>query len=343
MGEHSRRETNLSWLHRWQGDGILARIENEEIADYVKRIHVPTVDLSASRLIPNLPCVETNDQTIAEWAAEHLLNRGFKHYAYCGDPTFPWSVQRCSHYMNYLQARYFNVHTFQHAHLPIVTEERLAMADWVQQLPKPIGIMACYDITAQKLLEACRLANVSVPEEVAVISVDNDDLLCDLSSPPLSSIQPDSLQAGYLAASLLDQMMAGVAVEPHVYAVEPLNIITRMSTDTIAVEDRYVSDAIQFIREHAYEDLKVDDVLHHIPLSRRSLDHRFVRALGRTTHDEIVQVKMKILTRLLDETDWTMPQIAERLGFKHAEYMSVIFKKYMGLSPGVYRDKHRKG
>lgn len=220
-------------------------------------------------------------------------------------------------------------------------DERLLMAEWLQQLPKPIGIMACYDITAQSLLEACRLAGVTVPEQVAIIGVDNDDLLCNLSSPPLSSIQPDTVKSGYLAASLLDRMMSGETIAPQTYFIEPVQVITRMSTDVIAVEDPYVSSAIQFIREHAYEDLKVEDVLRHIPLSRRSLDHRFMNALDRTPHEEIIQVRMKLLMRLLSETDWTLPVIAEHLGYKHPEYMGVAFKKFSGMSPGAFREHHK--
>lgn len=342
LGEHSRLDTDLSWLRDWHGDGILARIENEETAEYIRMLGVPAVDLSASRLLPNLPCVETNDRTIAKWGADHFRDRGFKHYAFCGDPAFPWSVQRCGYFSDYLKELGHDVHTFQHERQSVMTEERLAMARWVQQLPKPVGIMACYDIVAQKLLEACRIAGIAVPEEAAVIGVDNDELLCNLTTPPLSSIQPDTMQTGYRAAALLDEMMSGACKEPALYAIEPLEVVTRMSSDVVAVDDRYVSDAVQFIREHAYEDLNVDDILRHVPLSRRALDHRFVQALGRTPHEEIVRVKMKLVMRLLSETDWTMPQIAERIGFKHAEYMSVAFKKYTGMTPGAYRSKQTK-
>lgn len=342
LGEHSRLGTDLSWLNNWRGDGILARIENKEIAEYVRMLNVPTVDLSASRLLEYLPCVETHNETIAIWAAEHLSSRGLKHYAYCGDPGFRWSVERGKHFEHYLQQKKgYTVHTFQHESKSTVMDERLLMAEWLQQLPKPIGIMACYDITAQSLLEACRLAGVTVPEQAAIIGVDNDDLLCNLSSPPLSSIQPNTVKSGYLAASLLDRMMSGETIAPQTYLIEPVKVITRMSTDVIAVEDPYVSSAIQFIREHAYEDLKVEDVLRHIPLSRRSLDHRFMNALDRTPHEEIIQVRMKLLMRLLSETDWTLPVIAERLGYKHPEYMGVAFKKFTGMSPGAFREHHK--
>jgi LacI family transcriptional regulator len=135
--------------------------------------------------------------------------------------------------------------------------------------------------------------------------------------------------------------MAGERIEPRVWSIPPLEVVTRLSTDVVAVDDPYVSAAVQFIREHAYEDLKVEDVLRAIPLSRRSLDHRFRQALGRTAHEEIVQVRMKLLMRLLTETDWTLSVIAEQLSFKHAEYMGVAFKQFAGLSPGAYREKHR--
>lgn len=340
LGEHSRLGTDLSWLNDWRGDGILARIENTEIAEYVRQLNVPTVDLSASRLIPSLPCVETDDEMIARLAAEHFAGRGLKHYAYCGDPSFAWSVGRGKHFERIIYSKGRPVHFFQHEIKSTVMEERMAMARWVEHLPKPIGIMACYDIMAQSLLEACRIAGVIVPDQVAILGVDNDDLLCNLSSPPLSSIRTDTMKTGYMAASLLDRMMSGERIEPRVWSIPPLEVVTRLSTDIIAVDDPYVSAAVQFIRDHAYEDLKVEDVLRGIPLSRRSLDHRFLQALGRTPHEEIVQVRMKLVVRLLTETDWTLSVIAERLSFKHAEYMGAAFKKYTGLSPGAYREKH---
>jgi len=340
LGEHSRLGTDLSWLHNWQGDGILARIENKEIADYVRQLQVPTVDLSALRLIPSLPCVETDDEAIAGLAADHLAGRGLKHFAYCGDPSFPWSVERGRHFERMIRERCYPVHRFAHEPKSTVMEERNAMARWVERLPKPVGIMACYDIMAQSLLEACRLADVPVPDQAAILGVDNDDLLCNLAYPPLSSIQTDTMKTGYMAASLLDRMMAGERIEPKVWSIPPLEVVTRLSTDVIAVGDPYVSAAIQYIREHAYEDLKVEDVLRAVPLSRRALDHRFVQALGRTPHEEIVEVRMRLLMRLLTETDWTLAVIAERLSFKHSEYMGVAFKKFTGLSPGAFREKH---
>jgi LacI family transcriptional regulator len=339
LGEHSRLGTDFSWLADWRGDGILARIETEEMARLVSSLQLPAVDLSASRLLPGLPCVETNDRTIAEWAAEHLLSRGFKHFAYCGEPFFEWSRARGAHFESCLTAKGLHVHSYYRSTLASGREERDHMASWVSALPKPVGIMACYDNTALKLLEACRLAAVSVPEEAAVISVDNDSLLCNLSFPSLTSIQPNTSETGYQAAALLDSLMSGIAIDPIVHRIEPVEVVTRMSTDIIAVEDPYVADAIRYIREHAYEDLKVGDLLKVIPLSRRSLDHRFQAALGRTPHEEIIAAKMKIIARLLEETDWTLPVIAEQVGFKHPEYMSVAFKKHKGVSPGAYREQ----
>jgi LacI family transcriptional regulator len=341
LGEQSRLDTDFTWLSDWQGDGILARIETPELAALVDNLALPAVDLSAARLLPHLPCVETNDRMIAEWAAEHLIHRGFKHYAYYGDSSFRWSEHRGSHFEAYLKAKGFSVHRLIRYSDIDGIQERKVMIQWLQSLPKPIGIMSCYDNNALKLLEACRLAEVSVPEEAAVISVDNDNLLCHLSSPSLTSIQPNTRETGYRAAAFLDRMMAGEVIEPTIHTIDPLEIVTRMSTDIIAVEDPYVVEAMKYIREHAYEEMKVEDLLAFIPLSRRSLDHRFLNAIGRTPHEEIMTTKIKLISRMLVETDWTMPVIAEQLGFKHPEYMSVVFKKYTGLSPGAYRDKKK--
>ena len=201
--------------------------------------------------------------------------------------------------------------------------------------------MACYDSRGQQLLEACRFAGLAVPDEVAVIGVDNDDLLCEFSDPPLTSIQTNAVKTGYQAAELLERMMSGVDVGAEVQLIEPLNIQVRLSTDVLAVEDKIVSEAVRFIREHAYDDIQVQDILEQLSISRRVLESRFKKALDRTPHDEIVDVKVKYVKKLLVETKLSLSEIAERAGFKHTEYMSVVFMRATGIRPGKYREQNR--
>ncbi|MDF2646425.1 MAG: DNA-binding transcriptional regulator [Paenibacillus sp.] len=345
LSEYSRNNTDLTWLHEWQGDGIIARIENEQTARFIKDAGLPTVDLSASRMIPSLPYVETNDQSIAQLAAEHFLERGFKHIGFYGDSRFRWSKLRCTYLETYLAERGYHCHTFEASENLLGEKswktEKDKLVQWLYDLPKPIGIMACYDIYGQQLLEACRIARIAVPDEVAVLGVDNDELLCELSNPPLSSIQTNAVKTGYQAAELLERMMSGEVIGGQMYLIEPLSIQVRLSTDVLAVEDKMVSDAVRFIRNHAYDDIQVQDILDQFKVSRRILESRFQKVLGRTPHDEIINVKLKLVKKLLLETKLSLAVIAERIGFKHTEYMSVVFKRATGIRPGQFRQQNK--
>jgi LacI family transcriptional regulator len=347
LSEYSRNNTDLTWLREWQGDGIIARIENEQTARFIKDAGLPTVDLSASRMIPSLPYVETNDQSIAQLAAEHFLERGFKHIGFYGDSRFRWSNLRCTYLAAYLAERGHYCHMYE-ASENLLSEkswktERDKLVQWLYDLPKPIGIMACYDICGQQLLEACRIARIAVPDEVAVLGVDDDELLCELSNPPLSSIKTNAVKTGYQAAELLERMMSGEVIGAQMHLIEPLNVHVRLSTDVLAIEDKMVSDAVRFIRNHAYDDIQVQDILEQLKVSRRILESRFQKALGRTPHDEIINVKLKLVKKLLLDTKLSLAVIAERIGFKHTEYMSVVFKRATGIRPGEFRqqNKHR--
>lgn len=341
LGEHSRQESDLSWLEDWRGHGVIARIENEETAGLIRRLGLPAVDLSAARLVPGVPCVETDDDVIARWAVEHFAVRGLRHFAYCGDSRFGWSVKRGARLRARVSELGFDAHEFLIDPTGTLADDRLQMAEWLAGLPKPIGILACYDIAGQEILEACKIAGLSVPDAVSVLGVDNDELICNLTSPPLSSIQPDTTRTGYLAASLLDDMMAGVETPTDLRLIEPLRVVTRQSSDLVSVADPLVARGLQLIRDRAHDGLRVSDVEKHVGLSRRSLDHRFRRAIGHTVHAEINRVRMERLADLLVRTEWTLPHLAERLSFSHSEYMGVAFKKFSGMSPGEYRRANR--
>ena len=224
LAEHSRQEVDFSWLAGWDGHGVLARIENEETAQFIRELGLPTVDLSAKRFGPELPCVETDDDAIARWGVEHFVERGLRHVAFCGDERFGWSVNRAAAFSDHARRRGAVPHEFALTSSGRRSQDRERLAGWLRRLPHPVGVLACYDIAGQEVLEACKMAGLRVPDEVAVIGVDNDELICNLTSPPLSSIQPDTTRTGYLAAELLDAMMAGCRLEPGVRPIEPLRV-----------------------------------------------------------------------------------------------------------------------
>jgi len=345
LPEQERGARPPNWLNRWKGDGIIARIETDEIARVVRKTKLPVVDVSAARHLPDIPWVETDDEAIAKIAAEHLVERGFRHLAFCGDGGFNWSNWRQQHFERFVREAGCEYYT--HDSIPRMeptyswNREKRGLTTWLKRLPRPVGIMACYDIKAQQLLGVCRELDIAVPEEVAVLGVDNDRLLCDLADPPLSSVICNTHRTGYEAASLLDRMMSGEKIGSKPVLLKPLGIETRQSTDILAIDDPDVAAAVRFIRENATSGINVGDVLREVPLSRRILENRFRKTLGRTPHEEITRIRIDRIKRLLSETDLALSEIAARTGFQHDEYMTVAFKKAVGMPPSKYRQSER--
>lgn len=343
VGEQVRGAQPPVWLKNWKGDGIIARVETEAIASLVRRMRVPTVDVSAARLVKEIPWVETDDREIARLAAQHLVDRGFETLAFCGEPTFNWSRWREQEFLAFADEAGCQCHVY--AAKPRTdkdyswTKERRRLTSWVQKLPKPAGLMACYDFSGQQVLDVCRELEIAVPEQMAVVGVDNDVRLCRLCTPPLSSVIPDTHRTGYEAAQLLDQMMRGKKVADEAILIPPLGIAERQSSDVYAIDDDDIVRALRFIRENACAGITVADVLKAVPLSRRMLEHRFQKLVRRTPHAEIVRIRMDRACRLLRETNLSLSEITNRSGFANPDYFSVAFKKYMGMTPRSYRKK----
>lgn len=269
LTEQGRGADVPDWLEDWRGDGIIARVENETIAAALKATRLPVVDVSAALLKPKFPRVITDSRAVTELAAAHLIERGFKHFGYCGEPHFLWAHQRAGYFNGHLRQLGYECSVFtptNRSDRPGRMEKEVhAIGRWLSALPKPVGILACYDIVGQQVLEACQFAGLTVPDEVAVLGVHNDELLCDLCDPPLTSVIPNARRAGYEAAGLLASIMSGrrVAVEDHL--VEPIGVAARQSTDVVAVRDDKVAAAVRFIREHAHASIGVGDVLRAVP------------------------------------------------------------------------------
>ncbi len=345
LPEQERGADPPEWLRRWHGDGIIARIETTEIARAVRRTGLPVVDVSAGRFLEDIPWFETDDRAIATLAAEHLLERGFRNLAFCGDPGFNWSVWREAQFAECV--RNAGGQYFLHQSIPgsdahySWNRDRKSLLSWLKKLPRPVGIMACYDIKAQQLLGICRDEGIAVPEQVAVIGVDNDRRLCELCDPPLSSVVPNSFRTGYEAAALLDRMISGESVTSEGRLIPPTGIRTRQSTDILAIDDPDIAAAIRMIRARAFEGITVLEILKHVPVSRRVFECRFQKLLGRTPHAEILRIRLERCRQLLAETDLTLTDIAEATGFPHVEYLSVTFKRELGQTPREFRRASR--
>ena len=345
LSEQGRGEGVPDWLRDWRGDGVIARVESARMAAALRRKRIPVVDVSAALPEPVFPRVMTDGAAATRLAFEHLRERGFEHFGYCGDVRFLWARQRGDYFRAEVARAGKAFFDYQprgaRARRPGGDHEMRALARWLAQLPRPAGVLACYDIRGQHVLEACQLAALRVPDDIAVIGIHNDELVCDLCQPPLTSVMPDARRAGYEAAALLARMMDGERLPARIHHVPPIGIACRQSTDVVAVSDEKVAAAVRFMREHAHRGIGVGDVLRAVPMSRTLLERRFKALLGRTPHEHLLRTRLDRVRALLATTDLSVGAIAEKAGFAYQEYLTVAFRRETGMTPKVFRREHR--
>jgi LacI family transcriptional regulator len=337
--EQGRGDEPPPWFHNWHGHGIIARIENSQIEEAVAATELPVVNVSSNAVKRSFPTVASDSDAVCAVAAEHLMERGFRLFGYCGDIRFDWSLRHEQNFRKHLRDAGFELKVFdsEKSDAEDWPRERSKLVNWLLSLPKPIGIFACYDIRGQQLLDVCRQAGIRVPDEVAVIGHHNDELLCELCDPPLSSIIPNARRAGYEAAELLDRIMQGRPIRNQTRLVAPIGVFARKSTEAIAVRDIEIAQAMRFIRDHACEGIGVEDVLKVVPISRTVLERRFQKFLRRSPYEEILRLRLERVKQLLTTTDLSIAQIANQVGFSGVEYLSAMFKRKLGISPREFR------
>lgn len=331
----------------WQGHGVIARVATTAMARHIRSTGLPCVNISAIDVQgAKFPRVMPDFQALARMAAEHLLDRGFRNFAYYG-PRGRTLVRY--HYEGFAAAVQcagrsctpYQASPAQAGLSPWLSRHKDLMR-WVRSLPKPVAILTWFVDCGRAVIEACRQAGVLVPEEVAVLASDDDPLLCETSLPPLSGILSSSEQSGYQAAALLDRLMHGKSPPKQPIVVQPTVVISRRSTDTLAIDNADLARAVAFIRTHASEAISVGDVVRRVPFSRRQLEQEFRRVLGRSPAQEIRRVRLERAGRLLVETDQPIPAVAESSGFRSPEHFTRTFKAQFGQSPLKYR-AHARG
>jgi LacI family transcriptional regulator len=344
-------EQALPQMKLWGGSGIIARVETPRMAEAILAADIPTVIVDAdprigplADSISRLSNVSSDSEGAARLAAEHLKERGFEDFAFVGEPGRVWSDRRCESFAVAVRQSGFEPYVFK----PPRTKkngsweaEQAELARWIEELPKPVGLMASNDDRGRGVLEACRLAGVRVPEEVAVIGVDNDELFCELADPPLSSVALNTEHGGYRTAHLLDQLMKQKITAPQQLIVEPTHVVTRRSTDVKAFDGREVGAALSFIHRNRSRAFNVNDVAGAVGISRRNLEVKFRKSVGRTVLSEIQRIRLDHVKRMLRETDLPVAQIAESSGYNSASYLTQVFHKEVGASPAQYRARFR--
>jgi LacI family transcriptional regulator len=341
-------ETAWPKLKALDVDGIILR--DVDKLEEVLAMGIPAVVIGHSQTeIPNMVNVVTDSSAIGQIGAEHLLQCGFKHFAYCGHGTAPssvshresftWSDLRQESFTRHIRKAGFEVHSYTTLALAsnLWREERHKMAAWLRALPKPVGLMACNDDCGRQVIEACKLAHLAVPDTVGVLGADNDEVVCGLSDPPMSSVAVNFERAGYEAALVLFRLLRRSRRVPLKIIVRATHVIARRSTDITAASDPHVIKALQFIRDHAQENVMVADVSRAAGLSRRALEIKFRREIGGSIREHICHMRTDQIVRLLVETDLPIGQIAESLGFSDVQHFARYFRAGKQISPLAFR------
>jgi LacI family transcriptional regulator len=317
-------------------DGIIGFFREERWVRVVEQAGVPAVNFSNAMAELPLPRVGHDDRAIGRLGAEHLLERGFTHFGFLG--SFErWYVQ--SRMAGFVEA--IDEHTGRFCRVLDTVQElptsRTMIEQWLGELPKPCAVMAANDSTGCQTIEAATAIGLRVPDDVAVLGVDNDHWLTQFAVTPMSSVQPDWRRIGYRAAMLLDGLMAGESPVPPQW-IAPVRVEARRSTDIVVADDPVVARALEFIRDRFADGITVDDVMEELHVSRRTLENRMKRTIGQTPYTAICRVRIEHAQRMLATTDQSMAEIARACGIEPNQFYPV-FKRMTGMTPGQHRKR----
>jgi LacI family transcriptional regulator len=335
-------------LRGWRGDGIIAALNTPSEAACVKHLNAPVVNISGTLAKTPVPRVSLDNGMVGRLAAEHLLERGFETFAYFGLRDVAYSAVR----QNAFDARLRDASgggvallvppTYRAKGLPWHDQQR-KLVKWLSSLPKPVGLFAVTDYRARQVLDACRQIGLRVPQEVAVIGVDNEEVICVHVQPQLTSVIRDNQQEGYRAAALLDQLIRGRKVETLEEMIPPLGVVARESTETVAFRDPRLCEAIEYLNKHIDDPIGVQELASHVGVSRRWMEYAFRDALKESPYQYIRHRRLKLAQQLLEtESSAKIYQVAERTGFSSAKQLSMSFCQEFGQSPREYQRSRNK-
>jgi LacI family transcriptional regulator len=334
------RDKDLKRLGDCQADGIITPFFPE--LRYIAKLGLPTVLTPGIESLPGAVDLINDDRTIGEMAADHLREMGLRHFAFAGFDQLPWSLARRNGFCERLARGGWRAECHLVPFLAnrrTVAREEPALVRWLRELPKPVGLMVCNDELALSISELCRIHELQVPEQIAIIGVDNDEVICELSNPPLSSIAISTQQAGYEAARLLDRLMQQKTASRTV-TVAASHVVRRQSTDMTAVDDSEVAKAMTFIQQNSHRIIQVNDVAKATGLSRRSLSDRFMASFGQSISDQIHRRRVEQIMTILTTTNRSVAQIADDIGYSSDKHIARYFRRQTGITPRAYRKKH---
>ena len=332
----------VEWAKKWQADAIIAQLTDVNI-ELLNDLNIPIIVQNyrdRNKAVSNLTGDYFNTGVMA---AKFFLNRGYHNFAFYGFKGAIWSRERADGYSHEIEKQGYKLAILENDNKD--REEwsynHTVLGNWLQSLPKPVALFACDDHFALQISETCNVYNINVPDDIAILGVDNDDLLCNISDPPLSSIVLDVENGGYNAGKLLHQLITKEITEPFNIVVNPLIIERRKSTEKYAVSDKNIRTILNYIEKNYANHLSVEELVKQVPLSRRVLEKKFKEETGESLYQYIQNYRIDQFTRLLITTDYSLFEAALQSGFENYKNVSRIFRKYKSLSPAEYRKRYK--
>jgi len=332
------------WFTEGRWDGVISRHTNEFQVQECRRLGIPLVDVNDCTPFPGVPNIRLDNRSVGSVGARHFLDRGFTALGFCGFGNELWARERRDGFVEEVAAAGQSCSIFDTPYKGNPTPEWQAhetqeLIQWLRDLPKPAAVMACNDLRALLVMQAADAAGLKIPDDIAVLGANDDEVRCELAHPPLSSVATGHFQSGYLAAETLMHLMDDQGLEGQQLSITATEVVPRPSTDILAISDKRVVQAVRFIHQNACNGVTVEAVTRHAGMSRTQLEQRFRHFFGRSPQAEIRKVVLARIRQLLVDTDLPLKAIAELTGFAHTEYLSVFFKREMGESPGRFRKR----
>lgn len=329
-------------IREFNPDGIIMRQvpDTEKIIQLGKPVIISPHKQERFSDVINI--VEDCDAT-GRMAAEHLLSKGLRSFAFCGFDDMFWSQRRCGGFEKKIAENGFNVSVYRepaNKRARLWENERPSIRQWLLSLPTPVGLLCCIDERAEQVLDICQTEKLHVPEEIAIIGVDNDNLICELSSPPLTSIAFNAEGIGYQAASLLDSLMKGKEPAARELTTRPAYVVERLSTDIMAIKDPEIADAIRYIRTNVCKKISVASIANAIAMPRRTLERRFRAEVGNSIYREIQNERIRHVEKILIETHMSIADIAYSMDFADPNELTRIFCRYRNMSPTAFKKRY---
>ncbi len=334
----------LKWAKKWEADTIIAQFDDNDEVELFRQNGIVALAQDFKSRFTTIPNITSEYQRTGQIAADFFLQKGFRNFAFYGYKDVVWSEERCMGFRDRIAEKGFGGSFFEYQKQPLENlwyYESEPLVNWIKSLPHPVALMACDDTQGNKIMEVCQILGIKIPEEIAVLGVDNDEIICSLSEPPLSSVSLNIVKGGYEAAQLIDKLKKDRDAVYEDVIIQPITIVNRLSTDIYATDNPAILTALKYIHQNLANSISVKDIVKQVPLSRRLLEIRFRQATGQSIYQYMSDLRIERFSQLLLASDAPIADLAMEVGFPDSKNLARQFKVWKGCTPLEYRKKNK--